>query len=102
MQNKNRLYRELQLTFPEIEQFLSKTDGGLYWHIVERFPHPQLVLGYDVNELAEIILAERPKNMGQKRSIRLAQHLRPSSASSPSRYAKRLCSQSGHSLSQGR
>lgn len=75
VQNKNRLHRELQLTFPEIEQFLSKTDGSLYWHIVERFPHPQLVLGYDVNELAEIILAETPKNMGQKRSIRLAQHL---------------------------
>ncbi|WP_203663298.1 IS110 family transposase [Lacticaseibacillus sp. 53-4] len=73
--NKNRLHRALQLTFPEVEHFMSSTDGALYWHIVQRFPHPMLVLAHEVNELAEIILAETPKRMGIKRAMKLADRL---------------------------
>ena len=43
--NKNRLHRCLQLTFPEIEDFLSNTDGELYWNIVKLFPTSEKSLG---------------------------------------------------------
>lgn len=47
--NKNRLHRCLQLTFPEIEDFLSNTDGELYWNIVKLFPTSEKVLEYDLS-----------------------------------------------------
>jgi transposase len=72
---KNRLHQKLQLAFPEIERFLSVTDGALYWHIVQQFPHPSLVLEMGITELARLILEATPKNMGERRSLVLAQHL---------------------------
>lgn len=73
--NKNRLHRALQLTFPEIEHFMSSTDGVLYWHIVQRFPHPAIVLSHEENELTEIILTETSKKIGLKRAMKLANRL---------------------------
>jgi transposase len=75
VQAKNRLHRELQLTFPEVEHFTSKTDGGLYWHIVRAFPHPDLVLEHDMKDLPSLILKATPKNMGLKRAQKLAGRL---------------------------
>ncbi|WP_423790061.1 IS110 family transposase [Limosilactobacillus ingluviei] len=34
---KNRLHKILQLTFPELEQILSITDGEFYWQIVDHY-----------------------------------------------------------------
>lgn len=65
----------LQLIFPEIEHFLSRTEGSLYWHIVQKFPHPHLVLQRSSTELTSIILEATPKNMGLKRAQHLAEHL---------------------------
>lgn len=42
---KNRLHRVLQLTFPEAEQVLSNPEGKLYWNLVQRYPHPDLLAG---------------------------------------------------------
>lgn len=75
VRNKNRLHHELQLTFPEIEHFLSRTEGALYWHIVQIFPHPYLVLQHSSTELTSIILKATSKNMGPKRAQHLAEHL---------------------------
>lgn len=72
---KNRLHKALQLTFPELEHVLSKTDGVLYWHLVERFAHPALVLKYDATELANQVLDATPKNMGIKRALKIANRL---------------------------
>ncbi|MCH3922236.1 IS110 family transposase [Limosilactobacillus sp.] len=41
---KNRLHKILQLTFPELEQLLSVTDGEFYWQIVVHYAHPSFVL----------------------------------------------------------
>ncbi|WP_461219406.1 IS110 family RNA-guided transposase [Lapidilactobacillus salsurivasis] len=72
---KNRLHKALQLTFPELEHVLSNTDGGLYWHLVQLFPHPELVLKFEVTALADQILGATPKNMGAKRALRIADKL---------------------------
>ncbi|MCH4170381.1 MAG: IS110 family transposase [Lactobacillus sp.] len=75
VQAKNRLHRALQLTFPEMESLLSTRDGILYWHLIQYFPHPNLVLAYDVATLADLIRQATPKNMGQNRSLHLAERL---------------------------
>lgn len=73
---KNRLHQKLQLTFPEVEQFMSTTDGDLYWHVVQQFPHPTFVLAMELSDLAQLILKATPKNMSEKRALFLAEHLR--------------------------
>ncbi|QEA31010.1 IS110 family RNA-guided transposase [Secundilactobacillus malefermentans] len=72
---KNRLHQKLQLTFPEVEQFISTTDGALYWHVVQQFPHASLVLAIELPALAQFILKATPKNMSEKRAFALARHL---------------------------
>lgn len=72
---KNRLHQKLQLTFPEIEKFISKTDGVLYWHIVQLFPHPDWVLRTELDKLAQLVLAATPKHMSQQRAMKLSEHL---------------------------
>ncbi|WP_236000619.1 IS110 family transposase [Lacticaseibacillus suilingensis] len=69
---KNRLHRSLQMTFPEIEHVLSSTDGLLYWHLVQRFPHPDAVLACEMDELTRVVMESTPKNMGLKRAQRIA------------------------------
>jgi len=70
--HKNRLHRALQLTFPEIEQLMTP-NGRNYWQIVQKYPHPQLVLREN-----EISIAKKLKHLsgiGPKRSHYLAQQL---------------------------
>ena len=69
---KNRLHRSLQMTFPEIEHVLSSTDGVLYWHLIQRFPHPNLVLECGLDAITQVVQASTPKNMGLKRVQRIA------------------------------
>ncbi|MDV7720219.1 hypothetical protein A7K95_01055 [Pediococcus parvulus] len=73
---KNQLRQKLQLTFPEVEQFMSTTDGALYWHVVQQFPHPTVVLETKSSELAQLILKATLKNMSKKRALILAEHLK--------------------------
>lgn len=73
---KNRLHQKLQLTFPEVEQFISTTDGALYWHVVQQFPHPSFVLETKLSELAQLILKATLKKMSEKRALGLAEHLK--------------------------
>ncbi|WP_125711497.1 IS110 family transposase [Lacticaseibacillus porcinae] len=75
VRTKNRLHKALQLTFPELEHVLSTQDGGLYWHLVQRFAHPDFVLKYGVSDLADQILDATPKNMGVKRALKIANKL---------------------------
>lgn len=73
--NKNRLHKELQLTFPEIETLLSTTDSKLYWHLVIQFPHAQYVLGHDLQTLTDTVLGSTGKNMGTRRAEKIAEKL---------------------------
>lgn len=72
---KNRLHKALQLTFPELEQVLSRTDGVLYWHLVQQFAHPDFVLKFGLSDLAERVQNATPKNMGEKRALAIADRL---------------------------
>jgi transposase len=79
VQNKNRLHKLLQLTFPEIEG-LMRHDELLYWRLVKHFPHPATVPMDSVSDLAGMIreLAVKGigiKRMGIKRAFTLAQRL---------------------------
>lgn len=73
--NKNRLHRCLQLTFPEIEDFLSNTDGELYWNIVKLFPTSEKVLEYDLSQLPWIVKSSTRKNMSLDRASKLSRKL---------------------------
>lgn len=69
---KNRLHRALQLTFPEIEQLMTPI-GKNYWRIVQRYPHPQLVLRENETSIAAKL--KLLSGIGPKRSHYLAQQL---------------------------
>lgn len=73
--NKNRLHKELQLTFPEIEHLLSSTDSELYWHLVHQFPHAHYVTGHDLLTLTDTVLGATNKNMGYKTAENIASKL---------------------------
>lgn len=49
---KNRLHRSLQLTFPELEQVIGTPAGKLYWHIVQEYPHPDLLNDLSAEKIA--------------------------------------------------
>jgi transposase len=74
VQNKDRLHKLLQLTFPEIEGLL-RHDELLYFRIVQRFPHPSTVPMNSVSDLADTIKAMAVKRMGIKRALTLAAKL---------------------------
>ena len=73
---KNRLHQKLQITFPEIEKFMSTTDSALYWHVVQQFSHPDLVLELTIADLSASLLNATPKNMSVLRATALAERLR--------------------------
>jgi len=75
VREKDRLHKTLTITFPEIETLLSKTDGDLYWNLVQLFPSPKDVLKCDALELYKSILQSTPKNMGIMHSKRIASQL---------------------------
>ena len=73
--HKNRLHRILQLTFPEIESFLSATDGVFYWNVVKHFPTPIDVLKSDINDIPRTLLESTNKNMSINRAQMLTDKL---------------------------
>lgn len=52
---KNRLERIIQLTFPEIEKWMSPSSGVVYWKTLMTFPIPDMVLKEDTEKLADTI-----------------------------------------------
>lgn len=52
---KNRLHRSVQLTFPEVEQLLSKPTGKMYWAIVQLYPHPDCLSELTPDDVREQI-----------------------------------------------
>jgi transposase len=54
--NKNQLHRNLQSTFPQLENVLSKPAGRIYWTIVSLFPHAQYVLNHNENQVFQSLL----------------------------------------------
>ena len=53
--HKNRLHRALQLTFPEIEQLFSHSNGKAYWFIVQNFSCPQKATALSVQAIAKYL-----------------------------------------------
>lgn len=74
VREKNRLHRVLQLTFPEVEQITSKATGKLYWHIVQEYPHPDLLNDLSTDEIATH-LVETNSRLTLPKAKRLAVHL---------------------------
>jgi len=75
VKEKNRLHKTISITFPEMETLLSKTDGDLYWNLVQQFPSAQSVLKYDFSQLSGIILKSTYKTIGLAMSQRIASRL---------------------------
>jgi transposase len=73
--HKNQLHKELQKTFPELENVLKSTDSELYWHLVKQFPHSDYVLHHELPVLAETILSSTNKNMSYTRAEGIATRL---------------------------
>jgi transposase len=76
VRNKNRMHKALQSTFPEIENVTSDTDGKLYWHLVQRFPHATLVNELDDATLVEVIKTASGRNENHARLVAIARKLR--------------------------
>ncbi|MQS75320.1 IS110 family transposase [Companilactobacillus halodurans] len=75
VREKDRLHKILSITFPEIENLLSSTNGNLYWNLVQKFPSSDFVKKYDIYTLSKVVLQSTPKNMGVGRSQRIASRL---------------------------
>ncbi|GHN55928.1 hypothetical protein ME803_18770 [Lactobacillus delbrueckii] len=71
--NKNRLYKAVQLTFPEIEHLLANPRGKNYWSIVLKFPHPDIVL--ETKEADIIDFLKGLSGIGKKRANDITQSL---------------------------
>lgn len=67
VRTKNRLHKVLQVTFPEMEQLLSKPTGEHYWNLVISFPIKDLVLELTESDLCEIIRNSTSKRISDKR-----------------------------------
>lgn len=52
---KNQLHRNLQSTFPQIEQLMSSPSGRVYWTIVSLFPHAQSVLDQNETQVVQLL-----------------------------------------------
>lgn len=70
---KNQLHRNLQSTFPQIEQLMSSPSGRVYWTIVSLFPHAQSVL--DQNETQVVQLLDSIPGIGRQRAQYLTARL---------------------------
>ncbi|WEV36314.1 IS110 family transposase [Lactobacillus sp. ESL0677] len=75
VRTKDRLHSALQLTFPEIETLLSKTDSKLYWNLVKKFPISTIVFEYSIAELKEIVMHATDKCISDKRALKIAEKL---------------------------
>ena len=75
VRDKNRLHRALQVSFPNIEDFVSHPRGQLYWNVLSKFPTPNHVLSTDIETLPIKINECTAKNMSMKRREHLANRL---------------------------
>ena len=60
---KNRLHKVLQVTFPQLENFLSTPTGEQYWNLVMAFPCKEFVLSISLSDLCEIIQQSTSKRI---------------------------------------
>ena len=72
---KNRLYKVLQVTFPELENLLSTPTGEQYWNLVTAFPCKEFVLSLSQSNLCEIIRQSTSKRISEKRIAYLTDKL---------------------------
>ena len=66
---KNRLYKVLQTTFPEIEKPLASPTGAQYWKLVLAFPIAALVFKSSRPELVRIVRQSTAKRISEKRVV---------------------------------
>ncbi len=79
VRHKNRLHKALQQTFPELETILSNPDGKLYWHLVQDFPHPEIVHAFSGEDLIKIIKHACGRNENRTRLEKIASKLKTAS-----------------------
>ena len=72
---KNRLYKVLQVTFPELEKLLSTPTGEQYWNLVMAFPCKEFVLSLSQSDLCEMIHQSTSKRISEKRIAYLTDKL---------------------------
>ena len=75
VRTKNRLYKVLQVTFPELENLLSTPTGEQYWNLVMAFPCKEFVLSLSQSDLCEIIRQSTSKRISEKRIAYLTDKL---------------------------
>ena len=74
MSAKNRLHKDLQLTFPEIETVVAHPKNRNYWELVKLYPHCQDVRNLGVDEITNKL--KDFKGYGLKRAQKIATKLK--------------------------
>lgn len=67
---KNRLHKDLQLTFPEIETVVVQPKNKNYWELVKLYPHCQDAINLEINDIVDQI--KNFKGYGIKRAQKVA------------------------------
>ena len=75
VRTRNRLYKVLQVTFPELENLLSTPTGEQYWNLVMAFPCKEFVLSLSQSNLCKIIHQSTSKRISEKRIAYLTDKL---------------------------
>ena len=70
---KNRLYKVLQVTFPELENLLSTPTGEQYWNLVMAFPCKEFVLSLSQSNLCKIIHQSTSKRISENLTDKLVE-----------------------------
>ena len=72
---KKRLHKLLQVTFPQLENYLSTPTGEQYWNLLMAFPCKEFVLSLSQSDLCEIIRQSTSKRISEKRIAYLTDKL---------------------------
>lgn len=75
VRSKNRLHKVIQITFPELESFLSTPAGEQYWNLVSLFPTKDFVIELSEAQLAVAIRHSTSKRISDKRVAHLTDKL---------------------------
>ena len=75
VRTRNRLYKVLQVTFPELENLLSTPTGEQYWNLVMAFPCKEFVISLSQSNLCKIIHQSTSKRISEKRIAYLTDKL---------------------------
>ena len=75
VRTKNRLYKVLQVTFPELKNLLSTPTGEQYWNLVMAFLCKEFVLSLSQSNLCKIIHQSTSKRISEKRTAYLTDKL---------------------------